>query len=118
MAAPNIVNVTTITAKNALATLITNTSNIIVNSASSSTVDKINYISIANYTANSITANVMINRSSVIYYLAGAITVPSNSTLVVSGKDTSIYLEEGDILQANVSANLSAHITSSYEIIA
>ena len=118
MAAPNIVNVTTITAKTAVAQLITNTSNIIVNSASSSTVDKINYISVANYTSSTVSTNVMINRSSTIYYLAGAITVPAYSTLVVSAKDTAIYLEEGDILQANVSANLSASITASYEIIA
>lgn len=118
MAAPNIVNVTTITAKTAVATLITNTSNIIVNSASSSTVDKINYISVANYSSATVSTNVMINRSSTIYYLAGAVTVPAYSTLVVSAKDTAIYLEEGDILQASVSANSSASITASYEIIA
>ena len=60
----------------------------------------------------------MINRSSTIYYIGGNVSIPAYSTLVVLAKDTSIYLEEGDVLQANVSANTTVNLTSSYELIA
>jgi len=117
MAAPNTLSLTNITLKTSLAVLSTVTSNIITNSSSSNTVDKVNDIIICNYSGSTITANVLINRSSVAYYVAGNISVPANSTLVVLGKDTAVYLEEGDVLQANVSANTSAHITAAYELI-
>ena len=117
MAAPNTLSLTSVTLKTSVVALTTVTANIVTNSASSNTADKINDIIICNYSANTITANVMINRSSVAYYVAGNISVPANSTLVVLGKDTAIYLEEGDVLQANVSANTTAHITTAYELI-
>jgi hypothetical protein len=37
--------------------------------------------------------------------------------LVLLGKDTSFYLEEGDVIQANTSANASVTFAGSYEII-
>ena len=121
MAAPNLVNVISITAKTSVANL-TNASfssaNILTNAASSGQVCKLNDILVANYTANTISANVVFNKSgSGPFYLAGTISVPATSTLVVLGKDTCIYMEEGDVLQANVSANNSAHLVASYEII-
>jgi hypothetical protein len=117
MAAPNTLNLTTVTLKTSFAALTTVTGNIITNSTSSNTVDKINDVIVCNYSGSAITANVMVNRSSTAYYLAGNISVPAYSTLVVLGKDTAIYLEEGDVLQANVSANSAAHISAAYELI-
>jgi hypothetical protein len=35
--------------------------------------------------------------------------------LVVVGKDNGLYMIEGDVLQANASANTTSHIVSSYE---
>ena len=116
MAAPNLLGTTTVTGKTALATLSTVTSNVITNSSSSGTVDKLNSIVLSNYTSNTVNANVMINRSSTIYYIGGTVSIPANSTLVLLGKDTSLYLEEGDVLQANVSANTSVSISASYEL--
>ena len=115
MAAPNVINITNLACKSAVSTLSTATGNIIT--AGSNTVVKLNDIILSNYTANSITANVMFNRSSTAYYIAGNISVPAFSSLVVIGKDSPIYLEESDVLQANVSAYASVHITSSYEVI-
>ena len=117
MAAPNIVNVTSIVGRTSANALFTNTSNIITNSAGSSTVIKVNDIMVSNYNAAAVSCNVSINRSGVNYLIAGQISVPATSTLVVLGKDTAIYLEEGDTLQANVSTNSYSHIVSSYEII-
>lgn len=118
MAAPNIVNVTTINAKTALAALTTATSNVITNSTGSNTVAKVNTVSLANYTASAVTASVFVNRSATLYYIAGGVNIPANSTLVLVAKDTSMYLEEGDVLQANVSANSAVSVSASYELIA
>ena len=51
MAAPNIVNVTSITGKTAVAALTTATANVITNSSGSSTVDKLNSVVLANYSS-------------------------------------------------------------------
>jgi hypothetical protein len=116
MAAPNLLGTTTVTGKTALATLSTVTSNVITNGSSSNTVDKLNTIVLSNYSGSAVTANVMINRSATVYYVGGTVSIPANSTLVLLGKDTSLYLEEGDVLQANVSANTSVSISASYEL--
>lgn len=116
MAAPNLLGTTTVTGKTALATLSTVTANVITNSSSSGTVSKLNSIALSNYSGSAITANVMINRSATVYYIGGTVSIPANSTLVLLGKDTSLYLEEGDVLQANVSANTSVSMSASYEL--
>lgn len=117
MAAPNLIGANTITGKTAVAALSTLTSSIITNSASSNTVLKINNIALTNYTSGIITANVYFNRSSTLFQYAGNVSVPAYSTLVVLAKDSAIYMEEGDTLQSNASANTSMVITSSYELI-
>jgi len=117
MAAPNLLASTSVTGKTAYAALTTVMSNVLVNSTNSNSAAKIDNVILANYSGSSVTANVVVNRSSAIYYLGGRITVPANSTLVLLGKDTSIYLEEGDYLQANVSANVSVSFTAGYELI-
>ena len=116
MAAPNLLGSTTVTGKTALATLSTVTSNVITNSSSSSTVDKLNSIVLSNYSSSAVTANVMIDRSATAYYIGGNVSIPANSTLVLLGKDTSVYLEEGDVLQSNASANSSVSMSASYEL--
>ena len=117
MAAPNIVNVTTILAKTAAANVTTVTSNVLVNAVSSSTVVKINSVVLTNYGSNTVTGNVDFYRSSTSYPIAGNLLIPANSTMVVSGKDTAIYLEEGDVLRASANANVAVTLTSSYEVI-
>lgn len=117
MAAPNVVNVTTITGKTAYANLTTISANVITNSSSSGTVVKLNHVTMANYSAAVVTGNVIINRSGVSYYVAGTVNIPGNSTLTVLAKDTATYMEESDVLQSYVSANASVHMFASYEII-
>jgi hypothetical protein len=117
MANPNIVNVATIIGKTALAALTTVTTNVITNTSGSNTVAKLNNVILSNYTAVAVGTNVVINRGATAYYLGGNVSIPANSTLVILAKDSSVYLEEGDILQANVTANSSVSLTASYEII-
>jgi hypothetical protein len=118
MAAPNIVNVTTITGKTAVLAVTTTPTDIITNSDSSGTVVKINNLMIGNVNGSSAaTVNASIYRSSTEYKVAHVISVPAASTVVVLDKSTSIYLEEGDSLRITASANSYLHAVSSYEII-
>jgi hypothetical protein len=117
MANPNIVAVASIYGKTQVVNLTTTTSDVITNSSASDTVIKLNTVLLSNYTANAVEATVMINRSSTVYYLAGAVVVPAKSTLVLIAKDSMIYLEEGDVLQANTSTNSALSLTVSYELI-
>lgn len=117
MAAPNIVNVTNITA-NAAYMVANNSaiSGVLTNTVGSNSVIKVNSVLVTNYGANAISANVDVLRGTSSYILAGGVSVPANSTLVALAKDIILYLVEGDTLRANVSAN-TAHVTASYETI-
>jgi hypothetical protein len=117
MAAPNLLSSTTVTGKTVMSALTTVTANVLTNSAGSGTVDKLNNVILTNSTSTAVYANVMINRSSTAYPIGGNVSIPGYSTLVLLGKDTSVYLEEGDVLQANVSANSAITMVSSYELI-
>lgn len=117
MTAPNMINTATVTGKTAFANLTTVSANIITNSSNSNTAVKLNHVTLANYSAAVVTGNVIVNRSGVSYYVGGSFTLPANSTLTVLAKDTMTYLEEGDILQSYVSANVSVHLLASYEIV-
>jgi hypothetical protein len=116
MAAPNIVNVTTINGKTAVQNVTTVATDIVTNSAASGKVFKINSLVISNIDGTSaadITASLY--RSSVEYKVAHTISVPADAALVVISKDTSIYLEEGDAIRLTASANSDLHAVCSYE---
>lgn len=123
MAAPNIVNVSTITGITT-AFALTTTSNTLVasNAASSNQVLKINTLMASNITANAanITVKVFPASSSglgVSYSLANTISVPAGSSLAVIGKDTTIYLEENRSIGATAGTANAIDIIVSYEVI-
>lgn len=116
MAAPNIVNVATITGKTVGAALTTSSSDIVVNSSASGKVFKLNAVYVSNVDGvNSADATVSFfnadNTTS--YKLAHTITIPADATLDILSKP--IYLEEGDKLTATASANNDLEIVVSYE---
>mgnify|MGYP001237038729 CR=1 FL=1 len=117
MAAPNIVNVSSIYGKTMGAALGNTPGNDILSGASDKLL-KINSIIIANVDGSS-AADVHVRfydyNVSTAYHLAKAVTVPSKSTLVVLGKDAPIYLEENDRIQAHASATGDLEIVISYE---
>ena len=118
MAAPNLVNVATITAKSVQADLSTTlTTEILANGSSSGKVFKINNILVANIDGtNSADASVAITTSGGSpIMIASTIAVPADSTLVVVDKDTGLYLEEGDNIEAGASAASDLVITINYE---
>jgi hypothetical protein len=118
MAAPNIVNVTTITGKTAVQAVSTSATDIVANAGSSNTVVKINGLIVSNVNGTTAaTVNASVFRSSTEFKVAHLISVPAGATLVLLDKTTSLYLEEGDSLRLTASANSFLHAVSSYEII-
>ena len=114
MAAPNIVNVTTITGKTAVLAVTTSATAIVTNPSASNKVFKINALYVANVDgAVSADISVALFRSSVSYELAHTVSVPADATLDVISK--SIYLEEGDELRLTASANGDLEAVCSYE---
>lgn len=100
MAAPNIVNVTTIYGKTAYLTPANTTANVLLaNAASSGKVFKINQIVAANVDGtNAVDVTVSINSaaagSGTNYQIASTVSVPADASLIVVDKTTGFYLEE------------------------
>jgi len=116
MAAPNIVNVTGITGKTAIVNPTTSGNTIVTNSAASGQVYKINFITVANVDgASSADITINFNRSSTDYPIVYTVTVDNDATLDLLNK--SLYLEEGDSLNATASVDGDLTIVCSYEII-
>lgn len=114
MAAPNIVNVATITGKTAVQAVGTSATAIVTNSAGSGKVFKINALYVANIDGtNAADITVDLFRSSTSYPIASTITVPADSSLDIISK--AIYLEEGDSLRCLASAVGDLTAVCSYE---
>lgn len=116
MANPNIVNVSTITGKTAVMNVTTTPADIVVNTANSNTVLKINYLSIANVDGTAVAEiTVSLFRGSVEYKIAHTIQIPADASL--SALDRHMYLEEGDSLRIAASANGDIQAVCSYEVL-
>ena len=117
MAAPNLVNVTSIYGKTLGAALNTNVNNaILANAGGSNKLLKINSIIVANIDGtNNCDVSVEFYNGSTAYRLASTVMVPADSTLIVLGKDAPIYLEEGHSIRGGASAASDLEIIISYE---
>lgn len=117
MAAPNIVNVTSIIGKTtgvALGTTLTTA--LLTNSAASNKVFKINTILVSNVDGtNSADVTIEWFNGTTGFKLANTITVPADSSLVVVGKDSPIYLEENCSIRGGASALSDLECIISYE---
>lgn len=114
MAAPNIVNVTTITGKTAVQAVGTSATAIVSNSAASGKVFKVNALYVSNVDgAAAADITVDIYRSSTAYHVAKTISVPADSTVDIISK--ALYLEEGDALRLTASAASDLEAVCSYE---
>ena len=118
MANPNLVNVTSITGESVQAALTTTLTTEIL-AAASDTLVKVNSILIANiHGSSSVDVSVFITKSGGSpVAIASTVAVPADSTLVVVDKNSALYLEEGDNLEAGASAASDATITVNYEIL-
>ncbi len=117
MAAPNLVNVTSILGKTMGANLGTTVTSDVL-TCPSNKVLKINSIIVSNIDGtNSADVSVYFYDDSATarYSIATTVAVPADSTLVVVGKDSPIYLEESDQIEAGASATNDLAIIISYE---
>ena len=121
MAAPNIVNVSTILGKSATVALSsTSQTTLVSNAASSGKVFKINMIQVANVDGVN-AADVTVDMHSAAsgggtaYSLVATVSVPADSSLVALDKGTSVYLEEDRSITATASAANDLEVIVSYE---
>ena len=121
MAAPNIVDVTTITGKSAVVDLTTTAATAVVsNAAASGKVFKINSLVVSNVDGTN-AADITVS-----YYseddiggtatqIVSTVSVPADASLIVIDKNTSIYLEEDRSIGATASAANDLKVVVSYE---
>ena len=116
MANPDLINVTSVLGGNAGFNL-TNTATATLITVDAEHICKINRITVANVDGTNsatVTMGVIKSGGSVVLF-ASTIAVPADATLVLIDKNSSIYLEEGDILEGGASANSDLTYTISYE---
>lgn len=117
MAAPNIINASTITLQTAVLDVTTSATAIASNSGGSNKVFKLNGLIVSNKNASTsykITAEIYsTDRSPNASYLAYQISIPANSSLDILSK--SFYLQEGDALRLTADANSQLSALCSYE---
>ena len=121
MAAPNIVNVSSILGKTAVVALSsTSQTTLVSNTASSDNVLKINMIQVANVdgtNACDITIDVHSAASGggTAYSLVATVSVPADASLIVLDKSTAIYLEENTSITATAGTANDLEVIVSYE---
>ena len=120
MTAPNIVDVAAIKGESGVkTTLTTSPSTIVFNQVDSNQVYKLNSVVVTNVDGtNAADVTVQLARQGVDYSIISTASVPADASLIVVSKETGIYLEEGDAIQAFASANGDLDISVSYETIA
>jgi len=116
MANPNLVNVTSIYGNSINGALTTTVTTDLLTCASNKLI-KVNNIIVANIDGSSaatVTMGIIKSGGSVVKF-ASTISVPADATLVLIDKNSSIYLEEGDVLEGGASATGDLTYTISYE---
>ena len=121
MAAPNIVNVATITGKTAVVDLTsTSATSVVSNAASSNKVFKINSLIVSNVDGTN-NAEITISLYSAAALggtatqICSTVVVPADASLVVIDKASGIYLEEDKSIGATASAANDLKVVCSYE---
>ena len=121
MAAPNVVNVATITAKTAMGALSsTNATALVSNAASSGKVFKVNMIQVANVDGvNACDVTIDVHSAAAgggtAYSLVATASVPADASLIAVDKNTALYLEEDKSITATASAANDLEVIVSYE---
>jgi len=121
MAAPNIVDVGTITGKTLTYALSSTSATVIANNAASSgKVFKVNSLVVANVDGATaaditITVNSADDGAGTAYALAKTISVPADASLIVIDKSTALYLEEDRSIVATAGSANDLEIVISYE---
>ena len=116
MANPNLVAVTSIYGKSIQGALTTTVTTDLLTCAADELL-KINTIIIANIdgtNAATVTMGIIKSGGSVVLF-ASTISVPADATLVLIDKNSSFYLQEGDLIEGGAGADSDLTYTISYE---
>lgn len=121
MAAPNIVNVATITGKTVVVDLTsTSATSVVSNAASSGKVIKINSLIVSNVDGT-VSSDITISLYSAASIggtatqICSTVTVPADASLVVIDKSSGIYLEEDKSIGATAGSANDLKVICSYE---
>ena len=121
MAAPHIVNVSSILGKTAVVALgSTSQTTLLTNASASDNVLKVNMIQVANVdgtNACDVTIDVHSAASGggTAYSLVSTVSVPADASLIVLDKSTAIYLEENTSITATAGTASDLEVIVSYE---
>jgi len=121
MAAPNIVNVSTITGKTGYVALsTTSATQLVSNAASSGKVFKINMIQVTNVDGTNacdvtVDYHTQDDIGGTAYSLASTVSVPADASLVVIDKNTAMYLEEDRSISVTAGTANDLEVLVSYE---
>ena len=119
MAAPNLVNPSSITSKTAVLAATTSPTAIVSNAAASGKVVRIVSLIAANLDGTTeYRVTVDFYRSSTATHIGKTIAVPANTSVTVLGRDAPLYLEEGDSVRVTANANSKIEAICSYELVA
>ena len=117
MAIPNIVSVSSIYGTTVVSILTTTLTTTLV-TGEAEHVYKINLIRCSNYTDSDTTVTFDIEVSGTHKMLANEVTVPANSVVDIIDKNSSVYLQETDLIRGGAAAGTAVHCTISYEALA
>ena len=117
MATPNLASVATITPFMSTGAITTGNTDIV--DVAAEYTAKINSLWIANIDGTNsatVTVSVSNDNGSNYFAIASTVTVPADATLVLIDKNSSIYLDETDLLRVTASANSDLTYTVSGEL--
>lgn len=116
MASPNLKSPTSIIGHTEVYAVTTTLAAVLTNAAASNKSYKVNSIFCANVDGvNAADISISIQRSATDRYLVRTIAVPADATQVISSRETYFYLEEGDALRAQASANGDLELVIGWE---
>jgi len=117
MAAPNLIGITTAVGRTNADWCTTSLTTILENILASGTAIRINSLFVTNVDLNNAKINLEFYRNAIGFFIIKKSLVPSGTSSVLMGKDTGIYLEEGDSLRISASVANALQYVISYEII-
>ena len=116
MAQPNIVNVSSILGTSEVKVLTTTLTTTLVTAASDKVL-KMNLIRCTNITDNDATVDFDVEVAGTHKKIANEVTVPANSVVDITDKNSSFYLMETDLLRGGASAGSAIDVLVSFEIL-
>ena len=116
MAAPNLIGITTVVGKTRADWCTTTLTTILENGANTSEVLRINSVFVTNVGNSDAGVSLNFLRSGIGFYLSYNNPIAVGSSIVLIGKDTGIYLEEGDALRISATGPNAVQYVISYEV--